>query len=143
VDGFLKSETQDKNSHSVNTFTVVNAGSTKKSAKYEDPKHLVSLADIQKDIMPVQFTILDYGWLMKGNTGYQFTEYLAHQPSDSALFKMQNIQTIVNAQWKPFKKQYLKYQFIPFCIYFALIVLFNTLMSPHTFSLGRTLRTDG
>jgi hypothetical protein len=45
----------------------------------------------------------------------------------------------VNTQFKQFKGVYMKYQFFPFLIYFAIIISYNTVTNPHTYSLRRYL----
>jgi hypothetical protein len=45
----------------------------------------------------------DYGWLLRGKTGQEFIEFLANQNSNSEIFKLKSIQTIINVQWKNFR----------------------------------------
>ncbi len=55
---------------------------------------------------------------------------------------MKTIQTIINVQWKLFRSYYWRFQFLPFCIYFLLLVLFNTVMNPNIYSLARIIKYD-
>ena len=41
----------------------------------------------------------------------------------------------MNTQFKEFKGVYMKYQFFPFLIYFAIIICYNTVTNHHTYSL--------
>lgn len=38
-------------------------------------------------------------------------------------------------QWKNFRQYYRNWQFFPFCAYFILIILFNTIYNPNLFTL--------
>ena len=90
----------------------------------------------------MRLTILEYGWLLKGNAGDQFIDYLSYKPSDSNIFNIKGVQTIINSQWKIFRSKYLKFQFIPFLLYFLSIIIFNTVLNTHTMSLRRTLEVN-
>lgn len=43
------------------------------------------------DIKPVRLTILEYGWLLKGNAGDKFIDYLSKKPSDSSIFNIKGV----------------------------------------------------
>ena len=66
-------------------------------------------------------------------------QYLSVQDSQSPIFKLKSIETIIEAQWWHFKSTHLKLQFIPFFIYFILIVIFSSMYNPHTYSLNHNL----
>lgn len=106
---------------------------------WEDPDNLIRKQDILNDMKPVTLTVLEYGWLLKGQAGEQFIEYLSYKHSDSSIFNIKCVQTIINSQWKLFRTHYWRYQLVPYCFYFVSIVLFSTVYNKHTYSLRRTL----
>ncbi len=45
---------------------------------FKDPTHIESKRNLENDVQPVQATIFDYGWLLRGKAGIEFIDYLAH-----------------------------------------------------------------
>jgi hypothetical protein len=64
---------------------------------FKDPDHLKAKKNLENDVQPVQATVFNYGWLLRGQAGSEFIDYLALQEPESTIFKLKNIKTIVNA----------------------------------------------
>lgn len=64
---------------------------------WSDPQELIGSKDLKEQVKPVNLTVLEYGWLLKGKAGKQFIQYLTSKPSNSSIFNIAGIHTIVNS----------------------------------------------
>lgn len=55
------------------------------------PNNFITKEDLKNEMRPIIITYLDYGWLVKGNAGETFIQYLANKRSDEAIFDIKGI----------------------------------------------------
>jgi hypothetical protein len=77
----------------------------------------------------IYFEAIEFPWVFHGRSAVQFIQYLNEQAysGNSRLFSNKIIQQIILYQWRHFKQAYIKFRFVPYLIYFLLIIFYTTL----------------
>eukprot|EP00347_Sterkiella_histriomuscorum_P008884 403343377 len=99
-----------------------------------DPIFYTKQQSKESKFVSVNFSTYDFGWLLKDETGKQFISYLKSLNSDSTIFELEIIQTLINCQWHLLKRQVLTCEFSPMVFYLLSVLMYNTILNSNLFS---------
>jgi len=76
----------------------------------------------------ILFEAIEFPWVFYGPSAKSFISYLECKGRDgqTRLFSNPIIQHIILFQWRYFKQSYIKYRFIPYILFFAIVVFYIT-----------------
>ena len=108
-----------------------------------------NLFDTQKELEEIDtceaiyFEAIEFPWVFHGHTAKSFIGYLEEQSKnvESRLFSNQIIQHIIMFQWSYFRTAFIKFRFIPFMIYFGIIIFYITMT--HSYETTDNVGPDG
>lgn len=80
-------------------------------------------ADEEQQFRRIEFQILEFDWIFRGNSAKMFIEELAQTPNDN-VFTVTTVSTAIKFLWEFYQPEIIKKIYIPYMIYFFSFVLY-------------------